>query len=124
MAIGAGAAQATPGAVFAVQTSRPCVAGTCRALLTYDVTGLVAAVTVEVDWDTRDSAGGFRPDDAVDCTPALPNDPGYEPVPCEANSPAFRGPRAGAGRHPGHRHGRRHAGKRDAAGRRRARAGR
>ena len=84
--------QATPGTVFALQTSRPCVAGTCRALLTYDLTGLVSAVTVEVDWDTRDSAGGFRPDDAIDCTPALPDDPDYDPFPCEANSPAFRVP--------------------------------
>ena len=34
MAVAAGTAQATPGAVFGLQTSRPCVAGTCRALLT------------------------------------------------------------------------------------------
>jgi RTX calcium-binding nonapeptide repeat (4 copies) len=92
MAVGAGVAQATPGTVFAVQTSRPCVAGTCRALLTYDITGLLAAVRVEVDWDTRDSSGAFQPDDEVDCTPALPDDPDYEPLPCEANSPAFRVP--------------------------------
>ena len=78
--------------MFGLQTSRPCVAGTCRALLTYDITGLVTAVRVEVDWDTRDSPGGFQPDDAVDCTPALPDDPDYEPLPCEANSPAFRVP--------------------------------
>ena len=92
MAVGAGVAQATPGTAFALQTSRPCLAGTCRALLTYDSTGLLTAVRVEVDWDTRDSAGAFQPDDEVDCTPALPDDPDYEALPCEANSPAFRVP--------------------------------
>ena len=47
---------------------------------------------VEVDWDALHSAGGFQPDDALDCAPALPDDPDYEPLPCEANSPAFRVP--------------------------------
>jgi hypothetical protein len=92
MAIGAGTAQATPSAGFGLRTSRPCVAGSCRALLTYDITGLLAAVRVEVDWDVRDSPGGFQADDERNCTPALPDDLDYEPVPCEANSPAFRVP--------------------------------
>ena len=47
---------------------------------------------VEVDWDTRDSPGGFQPDDAARLRPALPDDPDYEPLPCEASSPAFRVP--------------------------------
>jgi hypothetical protein len=92
MAVGAGAAQATPSAAFGLQPSRPCVAGTCRALLTYDVTGLLTAMRVEVDWDTRNSPGGFQTDDELDCAPALPDDPDYESLPCEASSPAFRVP--------------------------------
>jgi hypothetical protein len=90
MALGAGTAQATPSPAFGLQTSRPCMAGTCRALLTYDVGGLVAAVRVEVDWDARDSRGGFQPDDQLGCAPALPDDPDYEPISCETNSPVFR----------------------------------
>ncbi len=92
MAIAGAPANAAPSAAFDLRTSRPCVAGTCRALLTYDIAGLLAAVKVEVDWDTRDSPGGFQPDDALDCAPALPDDLDYEPVPCEASSPAFRAP--------------------------------
>jgi hypothetical protein len=92
MAAGAGTAHATPSAAFDLRTSRPCVAGECRALLTYDITGLLAAVKVEVDWDTRDSPGGFAPDDQLDCAPALPDDLDYEALPCEANSPAFHVP--------------------------------
>ena len=124
MAVGGGAAQATPSAAFDLRTSRPCVAGTCRALLTYDITGLVTAVRVEVDWDTRDSPGGFQPDDAVDCTPAAPRRPGLRAAPVRGEQPRVPRPGDRAGRHPGHRHGRRHAGDRDAAGRRRGRAGR
>jgi hypothetical protein len=91
-AAAAATAQAAPSAVFDLQASRPCVAGTCRAQLTYDIAGLLTAVRVEVDWDARDSPGGFRPDDELDCTPALPDDPDYEPLPCEADSPVFRVP--------------------------------
>ena len=41
---GAGVAQAAPSAAFDLRTSRPCVAGECRALLSYDITGRLAAV--------------------------------------------------------------------------------
>jgi hypothetical protein len=92
IAAGAATAQAAPSAVFGLEASRPCVAGTCSALLTYDVTGLLNAVTVEVDWDARDSAGGFQPDDQLDCAPALPDDLDYGPLPCELDSPVFRVP--------------------------------
>jgi hypothetical protein len=92
IAAGAGTADAAPSAAFDLRTSRPCIAGECRALLTYDITGLLAAVRVEVDWDARDSPGGFQADDQVDCAPALPEDLDYEPLPCEASSPAFRVP--------------------------------
>jgi hypothetical protein len=87
---GAGTAHAAPSAAFGLRTSRPCVAGECRALLTYDIAGLLAAVRVEVDWDARDSPGGFQADDRVDCAPVPPDDLDYEPLPCEASSPAFR----------------------------------
>ncbi|MGZ8634355.1 MAG: calcium-binding protein, partial [Solirubrobacteraceae bacterium] len=92
MAFAAATANAVPSAAFDLRTSQPCVAGTCRALLSYDVAGLLAAVKVEVDWDARDSPGGFQPDHALDCAPALPDDVDYEPVPCEASSPVFRVP--------------------------------
>ena len=78
---GAGAAQAAPSAVFDLRTPRPCVAGDCRAQLTYGLAGLVNAVRVEVDWDTRNSPGGFQPDDQLDCAPPLPGDLDYA-VPC------------------------------------------
>ena len=48
-------------------------------------------MTVEVDWDTRNSPGGFQPDDQLDCAPPLPEDLDY-PVPCEASSPVFDQP--------------------------------
>ena len=92
MTVVAATASAAPSAAFDLSTSRPCVAGACRALLTYDIAGLLTAVKVEVDWDARDSPGGFRPDDELDCVPALPDDLDYEPLPCETNSPVFRVP--------------------------------
>jgi hypothetical protein len=92
MAVGAATADATPSAAFDLRTARPCVAGECRALLTYDIAGLLAAVRVEVDWDTRDSPGGFQADVELECVPALPDDLEYEPLPCEANSPVFHVP--------------------------------
>ena len=88
---GAGAAQAAPSAVFDLRTPRPCVAGDCRAQLTYGLAGLVNAVRVEVDWDTRNSPGGFQPDDQLDCAPPLPGDLDYA-VPCQAGSPVFDEP--------------------------------
>ena len=42
---GAGVAQAAPSAAFDLRASRPCVAGECRAQLTYGLGGLVNAVT-------------------------------------------------------------------------------
>ena len=86
---GAGAAQAAPSAAFDLRPSRPCVAGDCSAVLTYPLGGLLNAVRVEVDWDTRNSPGGFQPDDALSCAPPLP-DADYEPEPCEAESPLYR----------------------------------
>jgi hypothetical protein len=88
---GAGAAQAAPSAVFDLRTPRPCVAGDCRAQLTYGLGGLVNAVRVEVDWDTRNSPGGFQPDDQLDCAPTRPEDLDYA-VPCQASSPVFEEP--------------------------------
>ena len=67
------------------------MAGECHALLTYGVAGLVGAVRVEVDWDTRDSPGGFQADDQLDCAPPLPEDLD-DPVPCQADSPVFDQP--------------------------------
>ena len=92
MTVGAGTAHAAPSAAFDLRTSRPCVAGECRALLSYGVAGLVNAVKVEIDWDTRNSPGGFQADDQLDCAPALPEDLDYGPLPCEADSPTFREP--------------------------------
>src|SRR6476661_4496759 len=88
---GAGAAQAAPSAAFDLRPSRPCVAGECHALLSYGLAGLVVAVRVEVDWDTRNSPGGFQADDQLDCAPPLPEDLD-DPVPCEADSPVFDQP--------------------------------
>ena len=76
---------------------------TCRAQLTYGLGGLVNAVKVEVDWDTRNSPGGFQPDDQLACAPPLPEDLGYA-GPCEAEQPGLRSAGDGAGRHPGDRH--------------------
>ena len=67
------------------------MAGRCRAQLNYGLGGLINAVTVEVDWDARNSAGGFQPDDQLDCAPPLPEDLDY-PVPCETSSPVFDEP--------------------------------
>src|SRR6188472_2296884 len=99
---GAGVAQATPGAAFSLRASRPCVAGECRAQLSYGLGGLVNAVSVEVDWDTPDSRGGFQPDDQRDCAPPLPEDLGYA-VPCETSSPVFEQPGTAKGTIPGQR---------------------
>jgi hypothetical protein len=90
-AVGAGSASAAPSAAFDLRTPEPCVAGQCRALLTYGVAVLVNAVRVEVDWDTRNSPGGFQPDDALSCAPPLPDDLDYA-EPCEAASPVFLEP--------------------------------
>jgi Ca2+-binding RTX toxin-like protein len=87
--IAAGAAQATPSADFDLNPLDECVVGTCVAQLTYDASLLTAAVTVEVDWDTRDSAGGFTPDTSFACQPPPPEDP-YSAAPCTSRSPAYR----------------------------------
>jgi hypothetical protein len=92
VAAGAGVASATPSSLFDLRTPEPCVAGQCRALLTYQVGGLVNAVKLEVDWDTRNSLGGFQPDAELNCAAPLPEDLGYEPEPCEATSPVFGQP--------------------------------
>jgi hypothetical protein len=90
--IATGAARATPSADFELDLNGPCTAGSCVALLSYDTSILQAAVTVEVDWDTRDSAGGFQPDATLACQSPPPEDP-YSAPPCTARSPAY--PRAG-----------------------------
>jgi hypothetical protein len=87
--IAAGVAHATPGTDFEVDPLNACVVGTCVAQLTYDTTLLTAPVTVEVDWDTRDSAGGFAPDTSFPCQSPPPEDP-YSAPPCTARSPAYR----------------------------------
>jgi hypothetical protein len=87
--IAVGAAQATPGTDFEVDPLNECVAGTCVAQLSYDASLLTAPVTVEVDWDTRDSAGGFSPDTSFACQPPAPTDP-YAATPCTARSPVYR----------------------------------
>src|ERR687888_72483 len=43
----------------------------------------------ELDWDTRDSAGGFSPDAALNCQAPPPGDP-YSAPPCTARSPVYR----------------------------------
>jgi hypothetical protein len=93
LAAGAGAAtaNAAPNPAFDLRTSQPCVAGQCSTQLTYGLVGLVNAVRVEVDWDTRNSPGGFQPDDVLSCAPPLPEDLGYS-EPCQAYSPAFQQP--------------------------------
>src|SRR3954452_24089837 len=88
---GAGVARAVPSAAFTLSASRPCVARECRAQLSYGLGGVVNAVRVEVDWDARNSPGGFQADDELDCAPPLPEDLD-EPVPCETSSPAFQQP--------------------------------
>jgi Ca2+-binding RTX toxin-like protein len=92
MSGGAGSADATPSAAFALRASQPCIAGECSASLSYGVVGLVNEVRLEVDWDTRNSPGGFQPDDQLSCAPPLPEDLPYGPEPCEAESPAFDDP--------------------------------
>jgi hypothetical protein len=87
--IATGAAQATPGTDFYVDTPGECVAGACVATLNYDTSLLLAAVTIEVDWDTRDSAGGFAPDTALTCQAPNPEDP-YTAPPCKITSPVYR----------------------------------
>ena len=88
---GAVPAGAVPNPAFDLRAPQPCVAGECSAFLTYGVVGLVNAVKVEVDWDTRNSPGGFQPDDVLSCAPPLPEDLGYA-EPCEAESPTFQQP--------------------------------
>jgi len=93
LAVGAssGTAGAAPNPAFDLRAPAPCVAGECSAQLTYGVVGLVNAVKVEVDWDTRNSPGGFQPDDVLSCSPPLPEDLGYA-EPCAAESPTFQQP--------------------------------
>src|SRR6266498_5415901 len=87
--IAAGAAQAAPPADFALDVPARCVVNTCTVGLSYDASLLTAAVTVEVDWDTRDSAGGFSPDASLACPAPPPEDP-YSAPPCTARSPVYR----------------------------------
>src|SRR6266536_3277631 len=87
--IGTSAAQATPSADFFLDASEPCVAGTCVAAVSYDTSVLTAAVTVAVDWDTRDSAGGFQPDATLACPSPPPENP-YSAPPCTGRSPVYR----------------------------------
>jgi hypothetical protein len=90
--IAAGTAQATPPTDFYVDPAGDCLVGTCVATLTYDTSGLQNPVTVEIDWDTSNSAGGFAPDQSIQCqAPAL--DPYATPLaPCTATSPVYRRP--------------------------------
>jgi hypothetical protein len=87
--IAAGAAQAAPNADFAFQTTEPCFAGRCVAAVDYDTSVLEAPVTVEIDWDARDSAGAFRADATLTCQ--APSEVDYAP-PCTARSPVYREP--------------------------------
>jgi hypothetical protein len=91
LSVGAASAHAVPGGAFDLRPAQPCIAGECDAQLTYPSAGLLHAVRVEVDWDTRNSPGGFQPDTALDCAPPLPEDAGYA-EPCETYSPTFRQP--------------------------------
>src|SRR6266536_3184918 len=88
--VAGGVAGATPSADFYVEPSEPCVVGSCTAALTFDTSVLVNAVSVEVDWDTRDSPGGFRADATLACSAPLPEDLGPAPAPCIARSPIYR----------------------------------
>jgi hypothetical protein len=67
------------------------VARECRAQLSYGLAGLINAVRIEVDWDARNSPGGFQADDELDCAAPLAEDLD-DPVPCETSSPAFEQP--------------------------------
>jgi RTX calcium-binding nonapeptide repeat (4 copies) len=87
--IATGTAQATPSTDFFVDVPGDCVVGSCVATLSYDTSLLQAAVTVEIDWDTRDSAGGFSPDATLACQAPAPTDP-YTAPPCTATSPVYR----------------------------------
>jgi Ca2+-binding RTX toxin-like protein len=87
--IAAGAAQAAPPAEFELDVPSQCVVGSCTVGLTFDSSLLTAPVTVEIDWDTRDSAGGFSPDAALNCQAPPPEDP-YSAPPCTARSPVYR----------------------------------
>src|SRR3954454_395810 len=86
--ISAGAAAATPTADLQLDVPSQCVVGACTVGLSYDTSLLTAAVTVEVDWDTRDSAGGFSPDTTLACPAPPPEDP-YSAAPCTARSPVY-----------------------------------
>jgi hypothetical protein len=87
--IAAGTAHATPPADFELDVPSPCVVGSCSVGLIYDTSLLTSPVTVEIDWDTRDSAGGFAPDTSVGCQFPPPEDP-YSAPPCTARSPVYR----------------------------------
>src|SRR5262245_57944710 len=78
-------AQATARSDFAVGPVGDCFVGTCVATLGYDTSGLQAPVTVEIDWDTSYSPGGFAPDQSIACQAPLPADP-YAAPPCTARS--------------------------------------
>jgi len=88
--VAGGAAQATPSADFYLEPSEPCVAGSCTAALTFDTSILVNAVALQVDWDTRDSPGGFQADTTLACQAPPPEDLGYAAVPCTARSPVYQ----------------------------------
>jgi Ca2+-binding RTX toxin-like protein len=87
--IAAGSAQATPPAEFQLDVPSTCLVGSCTVGLSYDTSLLTAAVTVEIDWDTRDSAGGFSPDTTLSCPAPPPEDP-YSAPPCTARSPVYQ----------------------------------
>ena len=88
--IAAGTAQATPPTDFQLDLAGgECVVGSCVVTLSYDTSLLRSAVTVDVDWDTRDSAGGFSVDTTMSCPAPPPEDP-YSAPPCTTRSPVYR----------------------------------
>jgi Ca2+-binding RTX toxin-like protein len=76
----AASTQATVSAEFTLDKPNPCVAGSCRVVLSFDTSALQAPVRLEIVWDVATKRGASA-DVTFDCRPQAP---------CTARSPVFR----------------------------------
>jgi hypothetical protein len=74
------ATHALASAEFSLQQPYPCLAGSCRVVLSYDTSALEAPVSLAIIWDAANKSDD-TPDTTLQCDPFAP---------CSATSPVYR----------------------------------